>query len=53
VLDGLYVARQGAIAGKLTAIQLLKMQKNGGELPWGIKHIMMPLMGMTEKDMSA
>lgn len=50
VLDGLYVARQGNIAGKLTAKQLLKIQKNGGELPWGIKHIMMPLMGMTEKD---
>ena len=53
VLDGLYVARQGSIVGKMTARQLLKMQKNGGELPWGIKHIMMPLMGMTEKDMSA
>ncbi|MBQ4396508.1 MAG: hypothetical protein II828_03185 [Clostridia bacterium] len=53
ILDGLYVARQGALVGKLTARQLLKTQKNGGELPWGIKHIMMPLMGMDEKDMAA
>ena len=29
VLDGLYVARQGNFAGKLTARQLLKIQKNG------------------------
>jgi len=50
VLDGLYVARQGAIVGKMMARQLLKIQKNGGELPWGIRHIMMPLTGMTDKD---
>ena len=53
VLDGLYVARQGAVVGKMTARQLLKIQKNGGELPWGIKKVMMPLMGMTDKDMTA
>ena len=53
ILDGLYVARQGNLTGKLTAKQLLKIQKKGGEFPWGIKHIMMPLMGMTDKDMAA
>ena len=31
----------------------MKIKQNGGELPWGIKHIMMPLTGMTEKDVSA
>lgn len=53
VLDGLYVAMQGAIVGKMMARQLLKIQKNGGKLPWGIRRIMMPLTGMTDKDMAA
>lgn len=49
ILDGLYVARQGKIAGKITSRQLLKMQKNDGKLTPLFKNVIMPLMGMSEK----
>ena len=53
ILDGLYVARQGSLAGSITVNQLLKMQKNGGKLTWSVRKVIMPLMGMTKKHMAS
>lgn len=53
ILDGLYVARQGKLAGKISGKQLLKMQKNGGEITPFFKNVVMRLMGMDEKHLAS
>ena len=53
ILDGLYVAKQGKLAGKISGRQLLKMQKNGGEITPFFKNVVMRLMGMDEKHLAS
>lgn len=48
-LDGLYVAHQGKICGKLAYRMFSKAKKNGGKFPKAMD-IMMKLMGLGEED---
>lgn len=49
VLDGVYLAHQGKVAGHMAVFMLKKMQKSGGKIPKGAG-IFLKLMGMTQEE---